>query len=180
MISLAAQGDCLGLIFPPEQQVQDFDFPSLALFDTVSRHADHGDMTKLRAAARDLRECAYMVLNSVAYCEEPRRIVAEITGKPVILPRRIVANSIRLILSSVAAPAWQDLPWGLRSKLETMTGREMHVMSLVWEGLWNKAIARQLGISHKTVEIHRSNVWRKMDVPSSGALIRKMVQAGFT
>jgi DNA-binding NarL/FixJ family response regulator len=59
-----------------------------------------------------------------------------------------------------------------------LTPRERQVLSLVAEGLSNKAIARQLGISPKTVEIHRSNVMSKMEVTSSGALIRMVVSAG--
>lgn len=180
VISVAAQGDTVGMIYPLEQQASDFDIPSLALFETTSFHAAHGNTAELRKAARALKECAYVVLNSVGYSEDDRRNISEITGKPVILPRRIVANSIRLILSTLVSVPVTELPGGLRFKIESLTNRERQVMSLVCEGLPNKAIARQLGISHKTVEIHRSNVLKKMEVPSSGALIRQMVQAGFT
>ncbi|UIY31246.1 LuxR C-terminal-related transcriptional regulator [Neorhizobium galegae] len=63
-------------------------------------------------------------------------------------------------------------------KLLRLTPRERQVLSLVAEGLSNKAIARQLGISPKTVEIHRSNVMSKMEVTSSNALIRMVISAG--
>ena len=45
------------------------------------------------------------------------------------------------------------------------------------EGLSSKAIGRQLAISPKTVEIHRSNVMGKMEAASLGALIRLVVSA---
>jgi FixJ family two-component response regulator len=45
-------------------------------------------------------------------------------------------------------------------------------MSLVSEGLSNKAIARQLDISPRTVEIHRAKRMDKMGASSVGALIR--------
>ena len=63
-------------------------------------------------------------------------------------------------------------------RVNRLTPRERQVMSLAAEGLSNKAIARQLGISPKTVEIHRSHVMAKMEVTSSAALIRLVVQAG--
>lgn len=179
VISVAAQGDNVGIICPLYQQTQDFDIPSLSLFETISRHAPHANTQQLRKAAQALKDCAYIVLHSVGYTENDRDVVAEVTGKPVILPRRIIANSIRLILSSQVTPPEAELPGRLSTKLECLTNRERQVMSLVCEGLPNKAIARQLDISHKTVEIHRSNILRKMGVPTSGALIRQMVRAGF-
>lgn len=179
VISVAALGDRVGMMQPLESQTSEFDIPSLALFETVFRHAAHGNPEHLKKAAQSLRNCSYIVLNSVGYSEADRQVVADVTGKPVILPRRIIANSIRLILSSLVTTPVADLSGGLRKKLDELTNRERQVMSLVCEGLPNKAIARQLGISHKTVEIHRSNVFRKMGVPSSGALIRQMVRAGF-
>lgn len=179
VISVAALGDTIGMLLPLESQITDFDIPALALFETVFRHAPHGNPDRIRAAALSLSDCAYVVLNSVGYSEADRKIVAEVTRKPVILPRRIIANSIRLILSTLVPAPVIDLSDALREKLDALTRRERQVMSLVCEGLPNKSIARQLGISHKTVEIHRSNVLRKMSVPSSGALIRQMVRAGF-
>jgi protein AroM len=50
-------------------------------------------------------------------------------------------------------------------------------MSLVAEGLSNKAIARQLGISPRTVEIHRARMMEKMGAASAGALIRMVLAA---
>ena len=179
IISVAAAGDTVGIIFPLIRQIQEMETPALSLFDTRFEHAAHGDVNQLRRAASALKDCAYIVLNSVGYGEAERLLVSQLTGKPVILPRRIIANSIRLILSSMVKSRVAENATDLQSRLENLTTRERQVMSLVCEGLSNKAIARQLGISHKTVEIHRSNILRKMQVPSSGALIRMMVKAGF-
>ncbi len=56
---------------------------------------------------------------------------------------------------------------GLTSKLADLTERERDVMRLVVEGLPNKLIADQLDISVRTVEVHRSRVFEKMDVKSA-------------
>jgi FixJ family two-component response regulator len=48
-----------------------------------------------------------------------------------------------------------------QSRLADLTDRECDVMLLAVQGLPNKHIARQLGISHRTVEIHKSKIMQK-------------------
>jgi two-component system response regulator DctR len=55
----------------------------------------------------------------------------------------------------------------LQSRIEELTERERDVMRLVIEGLPNKLIADQLDISVRTVEVHRSRVFDKMNVKSA-------------
>jgi two-component system response regulator DctR len=63
--------------------------------------------------------------------------------------------------------ATQELSAGLTSRLADLTERERDVMLLVVEGLPNKLIADQLDISVRTVEVHRSRVFEKMNVKSA-------------
>jgi two-component system response regulator DctR len=55
----------------------------------------------------------------------------------------------------------------VRARLQELTERERDVMRLVVEGLPNKLIADQLDISVRTVEVHRSRVFDKMEVKSA-------------
>lgn len=63
-----------------------------------------------------------------------------------------------------------------RSKLSTLTPRETQVLHSVVAGMLNKEIANDLGLSIKTVETHRSNLTRKLDVDSVAQLVRLMVE----
>jgi RNA polymerase sigma factor (sigma-70 family) len=56
--------------------------------------------------------------------------------------------------------------------IASLTEREREVMRLAVEGLTNKEIARHLGISHRTVEIHRARLMRKMKADSLIDLVR--------
>lgn len=56
--------------------------------------------------------------------------------------------------------------------LEKLTEREREVMCLVVEGNTNKAIGAKLGISEKTVEIHRARVMEKTAANSLSELVR--------
>ena len=55
----------------------------------------------------------------------------------------------------------------LRLRLDSLTDRERDVMQLVVAGLPNKLVADQLHISVRTVEVHRSRVFDKMNVKSA-------------
>lgn len=57
-------------------------------------------------------------------------------------------------------------------RLETLTPRERQVMDLVVEGGANKVIAIDLGLSERTVEIHRAKVMEKMGARSVAHLVK--------
>jgi two-component system response regulator DctR len=56
-------------------------------------------------------------------------------------------------------------------RMKTLTDREHEVMKLVVKGLSSKAIARSLGISYRTVEVHRSHILEKFGVRTVPELI---------
>ncbi|WP_431856593.1 response regulator transcription factor [Azospirillum sp.] len=58
------------------------------------------------------------------------------------------------------------------ARLATLTQRERQVMDLVVAGKLNKVIADDLGISMRTVEVHRAHVFEKMGVKTAVELAR--------
>lgn len=75
-----------------------------------------------------------------------------------------VEEALRLSAQVLAVERQQH---ALRHRLEELTERERDVMRLVAKGLPNKLIADQLAISVRTVEVHRSRVFDKMEVKSA-------------
>lgn len=59
-----------------------------------------------------------------------------------------------------------------QAKLEKLTGRERDVLEGLVEGLTNKSIAESLGISARTVEIHRSNLMIKLEAESLSTVLK--------
>ncbi len=65
----------------------------------------------------------------------------------------------------------------LRDKLATLTTREAEVFERVADGEMNKVIAIDLGISERTVEVHRSQVMHKLGVKTLAQLVRVKIEA---
>ena len=63
----------------------------------------------------------------------------------------------------------------IRARLGSLTEREREVLDLMILGKQNKAIAQDLGVSPRTIEIHRARVMEKMDVQSVAELVRMML-----
>ena len=61
------------------------------------------------------------------------------------------------------------------SRFDQLTPRERQVMAAVVEGQLNKQIAGELGLSHKTIEVHRAHVMDKMGAKSLAELVRMAV-----
>jgi FixJ family two-component response regulator len=59
------------------------------------------------------------------------------------------------------------------SRWQTLTPREREVCHLVVGGLSNKEVGEQLGLSERTVEIHRGRVMAKMGVRAVAELVHK-------
>ena len=59
---------------------------------------------------------------------------------------------------------------GIRSHLDALTNRERQILKLVAEGRTSRYIAGHLNLSVKTVEKHRSNLMRKLDLHNVSAL----------
>lgn len=66
----------------------------------------------------------------------------------------------------------------VNGRLETLTPREHEVLRYVLKSTANKVIAAELGISIKTVELHRSHLMTKMQASSVTELVRLALIAG--
>lgn len=62
--------------------------------------------------------------------------------------------------------------------LKELSEREMEVLAALAEGLGNKEIGDRLHISPRTVDTHRTNLMRKLDIHNVAGLVRLAIRAG--
>jgi two-component system response regulator FixJ len=86
----------------------------------------------------------------------------------------VLLGAVRSALEIGAQAATQAAQ---RTVLATLTPREHDVLSAMLDGKSNKMIARHLGISSRTVEIHRARVMEKARVGSLAELVRLAIGA---
>jgi FixJ family two-component response regulator len=65
----------------------------------------------------------------------------------------------------------------IEARLASLTPREQQVLHLLARGLANKQMAGELGVSQRTIEIHRAHVMRKMQARSIAQLVRMALNA---
>ncbi len=97
---------------------------------------------------------------------------------------RVVMSGRQYLCASVAEKVVSGFVSGYESRRtapaeELMTGRERQILTCVALGKSNKQIARDLGLSVKTVEKHRANLMRKLTLHNAAAVTLFALKHGF-
>ncbi|WP_232464599.1 response regulator transcription factor [Bordetella genomosp. 8] len=88
---------------------------------------------------------------------------------------RAVDQALCRAASDLHKRAEQDL---IRHRLDRLTPREREVLALLVQGRLNKQAAYELGITEKTIKVHRAHVMEKMNVHTLVELARAADKAG--
>jgi len=123
----------------------------------------NGDELQAELIRRDIH---LPIIFLTAYGDIPMSVRAMKAGavdfltKPV--PSKLLIEQIQTVLQREALTQEQNREkQELRERLNCLTSREMELLPLIVAGKSNKEIARQLDVSHRTIEIHRARVLKK-------------------
>ena len=67
---------------------------------------------------------------------------------------------------------------GQQKQFRALTSREREILQLVAEGHLHQQIAERLGISIRTVDTHRNNIMKKLDIHDTAALVNYAIKNG--
>lgn len=124
-------------------------------------------------------EYFFQMLNAGASGYVPKRAAPE----ELITAIRAAANGEVYLYPSMAKMLVRDYlnadhPSGEKIDLGGLTEREHEVFTMLAEGVSNQEIAESLVISPKTVERHRENIMRKLNLHSRSELVRYAIRKG--
>jgi DNA-binding NarL/FixJ family response regulator len=106
-----------------------------------------------------LQQGAHGYLPKTATRPELLKAIRALAAGEIWAPRTLLTLVVERLRQRLEAR--QGLPWAVRAPL---TGREREIVQGILQGLTNREIAAQLGISEKTVKAHLSSVFRKLNV----------------
>lgn len=112
------------------------------------------------------------VLKDATHTELVMGIRSVLTGKPYLSPG--VSDKVIEGYLDGRKTVKTGTPW------DALTQREREILKLIGEGYKNRDIADYLYISVKTVEKHRANLMKKLDLHSSSALTAFAMEKGLT
>lgn len=173
-----------------------YEISTLEEFETFASITDLLVLTPGPGSSADLRDFlesapAISILIMVADDLEPALIPPDLSGRAWgVLPLEASAEELGVAIHALAAglmvgmpalvnPLIADIPTNLGEQLiDPLTGRETEVLQLLAQGLANKQIALQLGISEHTVKFHISGIYTKLGVTNRTAAVRLGVRRG--
>lgn len=101
----------------------------------------------------------------------------EVLTKPCV-PEQLLDVVQRSLQSSTLNASDRVFRAEMGRRVACLTPREREVLQLLVEARNNREIGMALGISHKTVDIHRSNILRKLELDSSTDVVRTLTRLG--
>lgn len=152
----------------PDILLLDIRMPELGGLEVLPKIREKSPKTKVLILSGNLEEefitqalqqgAKGCLLKTTAFGDLVKAIRATHVGE-LWAGRKVLTQVLENLLRKV-----DDLHVPLSTMRETLTDREQEIVQWVVQGMTNKEIASQLGISEKTVKTHLSNIFKKLNV----------------
>lgn len=107
-------------------------------------------------------------------------VMKQESGLSLVTAIRKVLSGQVYVSESISAKILDAMSGGRlqanRSSVDSLTDRKLEVFQLLGNGLGTREIAERLHLSVKTVEVHRANIKKKLNVDTANALVRFAVR----
>lgn len=114
-----------------------------------------------------------------AHADVPITVRAMQSGALSVLEKPVNEQELIDLIHRALNDATADAPLANNPALEErrarLTDRQRDVFDALMRGLQTKEVARRLGLSHRTVEVHRANILERLQVGSFSQLLRELL-----
>ncbi|MFT4844667.1 MAG: two-component system nitrate/nitrite response regulator NarL [Cellvibrionaceae bacterium] len=156
----------------PDVVLMDINMPEVNGMDVLEIMAEKKSHTKfIILSMHDDKEYIIPVIRLGAY----GYMLKDVSGDEMIKAITVVYNGEKHFSQDVAAILAQQDVDGSESKL---TNREQLILRLISLGYGNKKIAQELNNSVRTVETHKRNITKKLNINTTSGLVRYAIKHG--
>lgn len=163
----------------PNIAVLDLMMPSLGGLDVAREASSRVPHTRLLVLSMYHNE-AYVV--EALHAGALGYVIKESSSDDLVYAIREVMAGHRYLsppLSAHALAIYQEkASSGVRAIYQTLTTREREILKLIAEGYSSPEVAERLVLSPRTVETHRANIMRKLELRTTADLVRYAIRHG--
>ena len=164
----------------PDVAVLDIQMPEVTGIEATRRIKQHfPDVQVLILTAHDDDPYIRALLRAGA----DGYVLKTATSEELVKAVRDVHHGLTALSPAVATVVVRQMsheaPPGAADQVETLTEREIDVLRLAAQGMTNREIGQELGISHRTVQGHLANVYEKLNVSSRTEAVTEALKRGW-
>jgi two-component system response regulator NreC len=163
----------------PDVVLMDVAMPGMSGIEATRRIKEaNPDVAVLALTMHEDEQYFFEMLNAGASGYIPKRAAPD----DLVSAIRVVSQGNVFLYPTLAKLLVKDFlqrsETGPQSRMDELTPREREVLTYIAEGYTNREIAEALVISHKTVDRHRENIMRKLNLHSRVELVKYAIEKG--
>lgn len=161
----------------PDVVLMDISMPVMNGFEATERL--RAEQPNVRVLILSMHESREYILKLIQ-CGAAGYVLKDVSSNELITAIKTVYSGATYFSAGASQSLFSQAdfqPSGQASESrEVLTSREQEVLRLLAQGASNKAMARQLDISVRTVETHRQNIKTKLDIQTAAGLTRYAIE----
>jgi RNA polymerase sigma factor (sigma-70 family) len=161
--------------------------PDIVLLDVAMPELNGIDATRrMMETNPKLRILVLSMHKEAVYVREILRagargyLLKDVIDSELLSAVRSVARGDGYVSPAVSSALLSDYRQNIHDPLDLLTKREREVLQLIAEGKTNKEVAAKLNLSVYTVDSHRGKIMEKLNLHSTGELVRFAIKHGLT
>lgn len=159
----------------PDLVIMDVTMPELNGIEATRRLADVAPRARVLALSMH-KDAVYV--REILRAGARGYLLKDSADADLIAAVRSIAKGEAWLSPAVSDAVLTDYRRHVTDPLDLLTSREREVLQMIAEGKTNKEIATSLNLSVYTVEAHRGRVMEKLNLHSTGELVRFALRAG--